>query len=304
MKKRIPMKPCQPHPDFIQDAPENALAVLGIPLDHNSSYQRGAALAPGRIRESYFCDSSNLWTETGIDLGNLNPLYDAGDVDCSNTDNAFGAIAQTMGQLLGHNNQIISLGGDHSVTYPIIEALAQKEPQLNILHLDAHPDLYHRLDNNPLSHACPFARIMENNLAQRLVQVGIRTMNGHQRKQAQRFGVEVHEMKMGMDWFDALEFQGPVYISLDLDCLDPGFAPGVSHHEPGGMTTRQVIDIIQNVRGRVIGADIVEYNPDRDIGSMTAMVAAKLLKELIGRIYQDQKNKNPINQPNKIGTNP
>ncbi len=288
------MKPCQPHPDSIHDFPENALAVLGIPLDHNSSYQKGAALAPGKIRESYFCESSNLWTETGIDLGNLNSLYDAGDVDCSDTDNAFGSITQTIGQLLGNNNKIISLGGDHSVTYPIIEALAQKEPHLNILHLDAHPDLYDNLDNNPLSHASPFARIMENKLAKRVVQAGIRTMNGHQREQAQRFGVEVHEMKNGMDWLTTLEFQGPVYISLDLDCLDPAFAPGVSHHEPGGMTTRQVIDIIHAVKGKIIGGDVVEYNPDRDIGSMTSMVAAKLLKELIGRIYQDH----------IIGTNP
>jgi arginase len=110
---------------------------------------------------------------------------------------------------------------------------------------------------------------------------------GSEREQAQKFGVEVKEMKDGINWLDDLEFDGPVYLSLDLDCLDPAFAPGVSHHEPGGMTTRQVIDIIHRLKGKIIGADIVEYNPDRDLGSMTSMVAAKLLKEIIARIHED-----------------
>ena len=156
------------------------------------------------------------------------------------------------------------------------------------MHLDAHPDLYDRLDNNPFSHACPFARIMEKKLATRLVQVGIRTINGHQREQADRLGVEVMEMKEGNGWLKKLKFQGPVYLSIDMDCLDSAFAPGVSHHEPGGFTTRQVLDIIHQVKGNLIGGDIVEYNPDRDFNAVTAMAAAKLLKELIGRIVTDR----------------
>ena len=170
---------------------------------------------------------------------------------------------------------------------PIIEAYAQKYDHLNILHLDAHPDLYDNLHGNINSHACPFARIMGKKLVARLVQAGIRTMNGHQREQAQKFGVEVMEMKDGTNWLDKLEFDGPVYLSLDLDCLDPAFASGVSHHEPEGMTTRQVIDIIHRLKGKIVGADIVEYNPDRDLLSMTSMVIAKLLKEIIARIYED-----------------
>ena len=82
----------------------------------------------------------------------------------------------------------------------------------------------------------------------------------------------------------SISFDGPVYLSLDMDCLDPAFAPGVSHHEPGGMSTRDVLAIIQNLRGELVGADIVEFNPDRDLHNMTGMVAAKLLKELIGRM--------------------
>jgi len=270
-----------------QTIDNESICIIGIPFDANSSFRKGPSLAPSRIRESYFSDSSNLWTEQGVDLGTLNGLYDMGDVDCS-PKSAFTAITQKVSTLLQKDARVICLGGDHSVTYPVFKAYAKKYQNLNILHLDAHPDLYDHLDNNPLSHACPFARIMEKKLASRMVQAGIRTINGHQREQADRFGVEVMEMKNGNDWLKELEFQGPVYLSLDMDCLDPAFAPGVSHHEPGGFSTRQVLDIIHQLKGNLIGADIVEYNPDRDVHSVTAMTAAKLLKELIARIFTDR----------------
>ncbi len=265
----------------------NSVCVLGIGFDQNSSFQKGPALAPNRIRESYFSSSSNLWSEKGLDLGSLHLLYDLGDIVFKTNADPFNQITSSAKVVLDQGNHMICLGGDHSITFPVIKAYAQKYDSLNILHLDAHPDLYDSLDGNIYSHACPFARIMEKKLAKRLVQAGIRTMTGHQREQAKKFGVEVKEMKDGMDWLDELEFDGPVYLSLDLDCLDPAFAPGVSHHEPGGMTTRQVIDIIHRLKGKIVGADIVEYNPDRDFGSMTSMVAAKLLKEIIARIHED-----------------
>jgi len=264
-----------------------SICILGIGLDENSSFQKGPSLAPHRIRESYFSSSANLWSEKDLDLGSMQHLYDMGDLDFKTDHDNFDHITDSVKVVLDQGNHLICLGGDHSITYPVIKAYAQTYEGLNILHLDAHPDLYDSLDGNILSHACPFARIMENKLAKRLVQAGIRTMNGHQREQAQKFGVEVKEMKDGFDWLDLLEFDGPVYLSIDLDCLDPAFAPGVSHHEPGGMTTRQVIDIIHHLKGKIIGADIVEYNPDRDFGSMTSMVAAKLLKETIARIHDD-----------------
>jgi arginase len=178
----------------------------------------------------------------------------------------------------------ISLGGDHSITYPIIKAFSRKYDKLSILQVDAHPDLYDEFQGNRYSHACPFARIMEEGLAQRLVQVGIRTMNGHQLQQAKKLGVEVILVK---DWQDSitLKFDCPLYISFDMDGLDPAFAPGVSHYEPGGLTTRQAIHLIQTVQSSVIaGADIVEFNPARDLNSLTAMTAAKILKELAGKM--------------------
>ena len=177
------------------------------------------------------------------------------------------------------------MGGDHSITYPVVKAVSKKFGKLSILHLDAHPDLYDHFEGNRFSHACPFARIKEEGLAARLVQVGIRTMNTHQREQANRFGVEVFEMK---DWeeFKKVKFDGPVYVSLDMDAIDPAFAPGVSHHEPGGFTSREIISILQGINGNVIGADLVEFNPTRDVSGITAMLAGKLYKELLDSLLR------------------
>jgi agmatinase len=183
---------------------------------------------------------------------------------------------------------VLSLGGDHAITYPILRAYAKQYHELNVLHFDAHPDLYAEFEGNRYSHACPFARVMEEGLTTRLVQVGIRTMNPHQQAQAERFGVEVIDMRAWQPSLD-LTFQGPVYVSLDMDVLDPAFAPGVSHHEPGGLSTRDVIGLIQGLRVPLVGADIVEVNPKRDPIGTTAMAAAKLLKEIAGCMLQSNR---------------
>ncbi|MCP4656070.1 MAG: agmatinase [bacterium] len=263
----------------IDQLTSGSVTVLGIPSDENSTFLRGAALAPARIREALYAGSTNLSSETGIDLAVEPRFQDLGDLDLSGVDAAHERIEATISALLDRGAYILSLGGDHAVTYPIVRAYAGKYPPLQILHLDAHPDLYDAYQGNPYSHACPFARIMEAGLASRLVQVGIRTMNPEQRSQAERFGVEVVEMK---DWRPELtpDLDGPTYLSFDMDALDPAFAPGVSHHEPGGLTVRDAIRLIQSVRVPIVGADIVELNPQRDPLGTTAMVAAKLLKEI------------------------
>ena len=166
-----------------------------------------------------------------------------------------------------------------------MRAVRRRHPKLTILHIDAHPDIYHAYEGNPRSHASPFARIMEDGLADRLVQVGVRTVNGHHRDQFKRFGVEVVEAHRFNDEV-RFAFKTPVYISLDLDGLDPACAPGVSHREPGGLTTRQVINLIHAIDQPIVAADIVEYNPRCDLSNMTAVVAAKLLKEIAGTMVQ------------------
>jgi arginase len=261
------------------------LGAIGFRYEENSSFMRGAADAPPLIREAFLSESSNLWSETGIDLGKPGIFFDAGDVIPVSGKEMRAAIEESVLFLLSHNLRPLSLGGDHSITYPIIRALSKHYPKLSVLHFDAHPDLYDEFGCNKCSHASAWARIMEEGLVKRLVQVGIRTINGHQREQASRFGVEIHEIR---DWRDdlVLSFDTPVYISVDLDGLDPAYAPAVSHREPGGLSTRQVIDLIHRVRQPVVGADIVEFNPQMDSHGITAMVCAKILKEISAKMLE------------------
>ncbi len=257
------------------------VVVAGVPHDEHSSFMHGCAFAPRRVRERLYSDEANLCAENGVDLGREPRFLDLGDLPLVEESSGIQQIEEAAAVMLRHGVHLLALGGDHAITYPLIKAHAGRYPQLTVLHLDAHPDLYDSYQGDPFSHACPFARIMESGLVARLVQVGIRTMNAHQRAQAERFGVEVIEMR---DWRPnpELSLSGPIYVSLDMDALDPAFAPGVSHHEPGGLSTREVLGLIQALPGPIVGADIVEFNPARDPQGITAMAAAKLLKEIAG----------------------
>jgi agmatinase len=259
------------------------VSIYGIPASINSSFHKGCAHAPEVIRDLFYNRAGNSYTEDHIDLaveGTLDfkedlPIIDFFDDICSGIETG-----------LRNGERILSLGGDHSITFPIMEAYHKFHPGLAVLQIDAHPDLYENFDNNPLSHASPFARIMERKIIGRLVQVGIRASNEHLRQQAERFGVEVYTMENWRSFFD-IAFDGPLYLSIDLDGIDPGFAPGVSHPEPGGLSVRDVISIIQSIKVPVIGADIVELNPDLDVNNLTTGVAVKIMKELAGKILRN-----------------
>lgn len=267
------------------------VAVLGIPFDANSSFMQGPAGAPAVIRKIWNAGAINLCSESGIDLGDHPDFIDLGDVKIDEVPDAINTIESTVAELLDRGVRLISLGGDHAITYPVMKSYHTHYHPLEILHLDAHPDLYEDYGGNRYSHACPFSRIMEEKLASRLIQVGIRTLNAHQKEQAERFGVEIIEMQ-NLKNPQPVHLKGPLYLSIDLDVLDPAFAPGVSHHEPGGMSTRQLIELIQGLRVPLAGADIVEFNPRRDPSEITAMVAVKILKEVAARMLELPTNKN------------
>jgi len=263
------------------------ISILGVPYDQDSSFLPGARHAPDLIRAAFRSPASNAWTENQICLESNPQIVDVGNIDMSKKDldpreTIRAAVLECLKQ---PNSKVLTLGGDHSITFPILQAMHDKHGPVNLLQLDAHPDLYEDFEGNPYSHASPFARAHEQNLIRRHVQVGIRTMNKHQQDQAKKFGVEVIEMK---DWKETplLDFNAPVYVTLDLDVLDPAFAPGISHYEPGGASVRQVVDLIQNVDSKIASADIVEFNPDRDFQNLTASVAAKFKKELLAKMLE------------------
>ena len=254
------------------------ITLQGILFDEKSSYLRGPALAPPLIRKAYHNASANYFSENGMEI--LPELWnDLGDFKISD----YFDIEKITTKNLESDFPMITLGGDHSITYPLLKSHFEKYGAVDILHIDAHADLYDNFEGDKYSHACPFARIMEDGLANRLVQIGIRTLSKHQKEQADKFGVEIIQMK-DFDVKNLPVFKNPLYVSLDIDGLDPAFAPGVSHHEPGGLSTREVLNIIQNINVPIVGADIVEYNPTRDQNDMTAMVSAKILKEIAAKI--------------------
>lgn len=255
--------------------------LIGLPTDINSSFLRGPAKAPAHIRTALFSDAGNPATERGSELVTDIPLEDMGDLPLDESPADDARIEAAVRDACADGAVPVLLGGDHAVTYPILRGIAAVHGPVNILHFDAHPDLYDELGGNRRSHASPFARIMEEGLAVRLVQVGIRTLNNHCHAQAARFGVEIVPMRDFAPKTVPIP-PGPLYISIDLDGLDPAYAPGVSHHEPGGLSVRQLLDVLARIDGPIVGADVVELNPDRDINGMTATVAAKLVKELCG----------------------
>ena len=253
--------------------------LVGVPYDAASSYLRGAASAPPLVRRAMQSPAGNPWSEGSIDLSAAGVVGDDGDLELPESDEARRIIEAGIRRVVDRGDLPIALGGDHAITYPVVRGLAGAYASLTILHVDAHPDLYDEFQGDRYSHACPFARIMEEQLASRLVQVGIRAGTQHQRDQARRFGVETIDMRA---WSKGTRpaVSGPVYVSIDLDGIDPAFAPGVAHREPGGLTVREVLDLVHFIGGRIVGADVVELNPGRDVQDLTIGVAAKIVREL------------------------
>ena len=288
------------------------VGLLGICDDTNSSFLKGPALAPPLIREALASDSANPYCELGTGgVASASLFEDCGDVGQGASQ---AEIRRSVAAILDRGLAPIVLGGDHAVSYPVIAELHAKRlasgqsSRLAILHFDAHTDTYDELEGNRFSHACPFARVSELEPSPPTIcQVGIRTFTPHHRAQAEKFGISVIEAgdfpasKAELEQrLQALLPPRPapgepldVYVSVDLDALDPAFAPGVSHHEPGGLTTRQLLSVLHSLpsHARVVGADCVEYNPMRDLNGVSAMVAAKITKELIGLLVLGQRER-------------
>ena len=259
-------------------------AVFGVPFDEKSSYKKGTSKGPQAIRAASTGEAINSWTESGVNLEEETIIVDLGDLEVSGSFwDVFAKIERQIEEILEKGAVPVVMGGDHSLSYPIVKAFAPKYDSLDILHFDAHPDLYDELYGDRYSHACPFARIIEEGHVANLVQVGIRAATGQHRTMARKHGVRMIEMN-NIDQAMALNFSNPLYISFDMDVLDPAFAPGVSHHEAGGLSTRQAIDMLHALKGTIVGLDVVELNPDRDPLGITAAAAVKIIMEVIGKI--------------------
>jgi len=273
----------------IKQSEKYDFAIFGIPFDEKSSFMKGVSKGPRAVRIASTGDAINPWTESGVNLDKDSTIVDLGDIDVTGTFwNVFARIEKQVWEILEKGAVPVAIGGDHSLSYPIVKAFARKYNPLDILHFDAHPDLYDELHGDRYSHACPFARIMQEGFAANLVQVGIRAATGQHRAMARKYGIRMIEMK-DIHKAVTLEFSNPLYISFDMDALDPAFAPGVSHHEAGGLSTRQVINMLHALRGVIVGLDVVELNPDRDPIGIAPAAAVKIIMEVAGKIVASRK---------------
>jgi agmatinase len=256
--------------------------VLGFEWDASSSHARGAALGPSVVRRLLTSEASSSYS---IDLVDMREAIESYLIPSLPEDAAAAraVISEVTAECLAAGHAPLSVGGDHSVTYPILKAVHAKHGAVNVLHIDAHPDLHDDFGGDRFSHACPFARALDDGLIGKLVQVGIRCWDPHQLEQAKKYGVTVLRSDE-VESVPADIYSDPLYVSIDLDGLDPAFAPGVSHPEPGGLSTLDVLSMIRRIKGPLVGADVVELNPERDCQMTTARVVIRLLKELAAKI--------------------
>lgn len=279
------------------------VVVVGAPYDGGTSYRPGARLAPRQIRHE-----SCLLHGVGIDRGpgvfDLIDVVDAGDLDLSPFDMqlAIDSATSSLTRLVADNSAALVLGGDHSITLPAMRAAAAKHGPLAVLHLDAHSDTNEPVYGGLHHHGTPFRWGLEEKIIAEgaLVQVGIRGHNPAPdtldwvRSRGGRV-VRADEVE-GRIEVDALAAQiveqlngRPLYVSVDIDVLDPAFAPGTGTPAPGGLTSREVIRLLQVIGDlQPVGFDVMEVSPPFDVGGVTALAAAEIGAELL---YQYARSK-------------
>ena len=279
----------------VRDARQLDVALLGIPFDGGTSYRTGARFGPRAVR-----DQSSLIRPWNPVL-KVSPFErcrvgDYGDVDVIpiSIEQTFTAVERVAAQLLEHGVIPVSVGGDHSVTLPLLRAVAGRHGPVALVHFDAHPDTWDEYFGSPYFHGTPFRRAVEERLIdpRKTIQVGIRgPLYGPDdfRFHAEH-GLEVvriEEVKSrGVEWVGA-RFRrlgdGPVYCSFDIDVVDPAYAPGTGTPEVGGLTSYEAIELVRSLRGlTLVGCDVMEVCPLYDgPGQITALLAANLLFEFV-----------------------
>lgn len=283
MPKTIPFAGC-----FTREDDDTPLVFLGLADDTQSTYLSGCADAPRAIRSAYDGKCFNATTESGVDLEES--VLDLGDRHPKESWEESARIYKALCEELIEAERIPFIaGGDHAVTIPVVEALEVLDQPVHVIQIDAHPDLYPDYDGNRFSHACTGARILEMDHVESLTQLGIRTMNAVQSQYVDRYPDrlvihEASELAVELPELSHIPEEAYVYLTIDLDGLDPAFAPGVSHPVPGGLSSRQVLDLIQQGHWELVGMDVVEVNPTRDVNDQTAILAARLLHEGMGYV--------------------
>ena len=273
-------------------------SVIGIPYDGLASARKGAALAPERLR--YWSRHLTPFSEDRTRLKDLT-VCDLGDITITNPESDFNMVRQRVATL---PNMPILLGGDHSVTIPILQGQREryKGQRLGVLWVDAHPDLCDYYDGSKLSHACVLRRGIEFGIEpQDICMVGLRSWEDQEIDIIENGGVHVYTaadvaergIKNVADSVrNILNDCDAIHISLDIDCLDPSVAPGTGIPEFGGLTSRDVLTLIKSTQGLpLVGLDIVEIAPPLDPSEATVFAGLKIIMEYIAVIAREKQSK-------------
>lgn len=270
------------HPNF----EESQAVIYGMPMDWTVSYRPGSRFGPARIREvSIGLEEYSPYLDRELDEVKY---FDAGDIPLpfGNAQRSLDMIEQFVDRILEAGKFPLGLGGEHLVSWPVMKAVYKKYPDLAIIHMDAHTDLREHYEGEPLSHSTPIRKIAELIGPKNVYSFGIRSGMKEEFEWAKENGMYIAK-------FDVLEplkevlptLAGrPVYVTIDIDVLDPAHAPGTGTVDAGGITSKELLAAIHAIARsdmRVVGADLVEVAPVYDHSEQTANTASKLVREML-----------------------
>ena len=266
---------------------KDSYGIIGVPFDSTTSYHSGSRLGPVVVREaSYGFENYNINFNTSIDA----EFYDFGDVNVvpGNCKATCEIVEDTVNELFDLGVRPITIGGEHSASIGVIKALSEKYDKLTVVHLDAHRDLAFEFIGEKYSHASVMRRAHEFGVD--LVQIGIRSSSKDEEEFVKStYNIQTFKNKDVHRHMDAVEYylttvDTPIYLSIDMDVLDPAIAPAVGNPTPGGLFTSEIEDVIKSLSYKnVVGMDVVETASDR-LGDTTAVAAAKIIYDFLSLI--------------------
>jgi agmatinase len=286
---------------FMRRSPSRELAsvdaaIVGVPFDSGTSYRSGARFGPRKIREA----SLTLWGHNsvlGITPTEILNLVDYGDVEVVpvNIEQTLQAITDEVALILSAGTTAITLGGDHTISYPLLRAYAGRYGPLAVVHFDSHPDTWDsEYPGQAYSHGTPFRRAIETGLIDRqaYIQIGIRgpISGANDLEETRQLGARIlpigQVFEMGipkvLETIHSTMGKRPVYVSLDIDAVDPAFAPGTGTPEVGGFTSYDILRLVRGLDGlNLVGFDLVEVAPPYDPSGITSILAANLVFEFL-----------------------
>ncbi len=270
------------HPSY----EESKVVLYGMPMDWTVSYRPGSRFGPARIREvSIGLEEYSPYLDRELEEVKY---FDAGDIPLpfGNPQRSLNIIEDYIDQLLTDGKTPLGMGGEHLVSWPVMKAVAKRYPELAIIHMDAHTDLREEYEGEPLSHSTPIRKIAEHIGPENVYSFGIRSGMKEEFQWAKENGMHISKFEVLEPLKEILpNLAGrPVYVTIDIDVLDPAHAPGTGTVDAGGITSKELLASIHEIAKsevNVVGADLVEVAPIYDPSEQTANTASKLIREML-----------------------